>query len=83
MVTLLIVNSDNLVAAEFGSVFASVGLDTLSYAPATSPMAASQWPTLGSMIDNGTRLVTFLDNAADLTSVPYLIDGPCLTSVVL
>ncbi|KAJ7446426.1 PLC-like phosphodiesterase [Mycena galericulata] len=74
VVTLLIVNSDNLVAAEFGSVFASVGLDKLSYAPPTSPIAAANWPTLGSMIDNGTRLVTFLDNAADLTSVPYLID---------
>jgi len=74
VVTLLIVNSDDLVAAEFGSVFASVGLDSLSYAPSNSPIAASDWPTLGAMINNGTRLVTFLDNAADLTSVPYLLD---------
>ncbi|KAJ7492401.1 PLC-like phosphodiesterase [Mycena latifolia] len=74
VVTLLIVNIDNLVASEFGTVFANVGLDKLSYAPSTSPLTASAWPTLGSMIDNGTRLVTFLDNAADLTSVPYLID---------
>lgn len=27
------------------------------------------------MIDSGKRLVTFLDNAADLTVVPYLLDG--------
>ncbi|KAJ6504392.1 PLC-like phosphodiesterase [Mycena vulgaris] len=74
VVTLLIVNIDNLVAAKFGTVFASVGLDKLSYAPTSSPLTVSAWPTLGSMIDAGTRLVTFLDNAADLTSVPYLID---------
>ncbi|KAJ7161349.1 PLC-like phosphodiesterase [Mycena crocata] len=74
VVTLLIVNIDNLQAAQYGTVFASVGLDKMSYAPSTSPLTASAWPTLGSMIDAGTRLVTFLDNAADLTSVPYLID---------
>lgn len=27
------------------------------------------------MIDSGKRLVTFLDNAADFATVPYLIDG--------
>ncbi|KAF7347641.1 PLC-like phosphodiesterase [Mycena venus] len=70
VVTLLIVNIDNLPASAYGSVFAKVGLDKLSYAPTTSPLAASSWPTLGSMIDAGTRLVSFLDNAADLTALP-------------
>jgi len=74
VVTLLIVNIDNLPASAYGEVFRSAGLDTVSYAPSTSPLTASSWPTLGSMIDKGTRLVTFLDNGADLTSVPYLID---------
>jgi len=74
VVTLLIVNIDDLPASAYGPVFAKVGLDKLSYAPTSSPLTASSWPTLGSMIDAGTRLVTFLDNAADLTSVPYLID---------
>jgi hypothetical protein len=75
VVSLLIVNIDNLPSSQFGTVFQSVGLDKLSFAPASSPLTASAWPTLGSMIDAGTRLVTFLDNGADLTSVPYLIDG--------
>ena len=28
------------------------------------------------MIDSGKRVVTFLDNQADFTQVPYIIDGP-------
>ncbi|KAJ7293107.1 PLC-like phosphodiesterase [Mycena rebaudengoi] len=74
VVTLLIVNIDNMKAAAYDPIFVAAGLDKLSFAPATSPLAASAWPTLGELIDKGTRLVTFLDNAADLTSVPYLID---------
>ncbi|KAJ2914279.1 hypothetical protein MD484_g6118, partial [Candolleomyces efflorescens] len=74
VLSLLIVNIDNMAASAFGTVFASVGLDTLSYAPSTSPLAATEWPTLGTLIDSGKRLLTFLDNGADLTSVPYLID---------
>lgn len=30
---------------------------------------------LTEMINNDTRLVTFLDNQADFTQVPYIIDG--------
>ncbi|KAL0578489.1 hypothetical protein V5O48_003482 [Marasmius crinis-equi] len=74
VLTLLIVNIDNLKASQYDTVFKSAGLDTLSYVPESSPLTASAWPTLGSMIDNGTRLVTFLDNQADSTSVRYLID---------
>jgi hypothetical protein len=74
VVTLLIVNSDNFLPSAFDAVFKSAGLDTLSYAPTSASVPASQWPTLGSMIDSGKRLVTFLDANADFTSVPYLID---------
>ncbi|KAF7307121.1 PLC-like phosphodiesterase [Mycena indigotica] len=74
VLSLLIVNIDNLPAATFGAVFASVGLDKLSYAPTSSPMTASSWPTLGSLIDSGTRLISFLDNTANPAAVPYLID---------
>lgn len=74
VLSLLIVNIDDMPASSYAPVFVAAGLDTLSYAPSTSPIAVSGWPTLGSMIDSGKRLVTFLDNGADLTSVPYLID---------
>ncbi|KAF8807790.1 PLC-like phosphodiesterase [Phlegmacium glaucopus] len=74
VLSLLIVNIDDLSPTRYDPIFRSVGLDTLSFAPTSSPIAAANWPTLGSMIDSGKRLVTFLDNAADLTSVPYLLD---------
>ncbi len=67
-------NIDNAPASAYDTVFKSVGLDTVSFAPASSPLTASSWPTLGSMIDSGKRLVTYLDNGAD-PSIPYLIDG--------
>jgi len=73
VLSLLIVNIDNLPASAYDTVFKSVGLDAISFAPASSPLPATGWPTLGSMIDSGKRLLTFLDNGAD-PSIPYLID---------
>ena len=75
MLSILIVNIDNQVASTFDVIFKAAGVDAMSFAPPTSPIQASAWPTLGSMIDSGKRLVTFLDNGADPASVPYLIDG--------
>ncbi|CAK5264535.1 unnamed protein product, partial [Mycena citricolor] len=74
VVTLLIVNSDNFPASSFASVFAAAGVDKLSYAPTSLPLTYNNWPTLSTLIDAGTRLVTFLDNGADTTVAPYLID---------
>ncbi|KAA1468038.1 PLC-like phosphodiesterase [Dentipellis sp. KUC8613] len=74
VVTLLIVNSDGFKPTDYDTVFKAAGVDTLSYAPTAAVVPASQWPTLGNMIDSGKRLVTFLDNGADFTSIPYLID---------
>ncbi|KAF8665457.1 hypothetical protein AX16_000475 [Volvariella volvacea WC 439] len=74
VLTLLIVNSDNVPASQYDVVFQAAGLDAISFAPESSPLPAASWPTLGSMIDSGRRLVTFLDNGAD-PSIPYLIDG--------
>ncbi|VDB86616.1 unnamed protein product [Peniophora sp. CBMAI 1063] len=74
VVSLLIVNNDDLPASQFGSVFSAAGLESLSYSPSASSLTASEWPTLGSLIDNGTRLLTFMDFKADFTSVPYIID---------
>lgn len=83
VVTLLIVNSDGATPAQYDSVFQSVGLATLSFAPASASLTVEQWPTLGSMIDSGKRLVTFMDAGADFTSVPYIINGVCLHSISL
>ena len=75
VVTLLIVNSDNLAATQFASVFVAAGVNTLSYSPQSASLPASGWPTLGSLIDAGTRLVTFLSTTANFDTAPYLIDG--------
>ncbi|KIK48394.1 hypothetical protein CY34DRAFT_798209 [Suillus luteus UH-Slu-Lm8-n1] len=74
VLSLLIVNSDTLAPSSFASVFKTVGLDTVSYSPPSSSLLESGWPTLGSLIDSGTRLITFMDSNADFTSVPYIID---------
>jgi len=55
-------------------VYQTVGLDALSYTPSAAALTLDQWPTLGQMIDQGTRVVTFMDTGADFTSVPYIID---------
>lgn len=74
VLSLLIVNIDNMPATQYATVFSSVGLDTMSYSPTTLPLPASGWPTLGALIDSGKRLITFIDNTADPTTVPYIID---------
>lgn len=73
VLSLLIVNIDNLPVAQYDQVFKTVGLDVASFVPTSTPLQASSWPTLGSMIDSNKRLVTFMDNGAD-PSVPYIID---------
>ncbi|KAF5388503.1 hypothetical protein D9757_004603 [Collybiopsis confluens] len=74
VVVLLIVNIDDLAASAFAPAFEAAGVTSMSFQPSVASMAASSWPTLGELIDNGTRLVTFLDNHSDLGSVPYLLD---------
>ncbi|KAH7885988.1 PLC-like phosphodiesterase [Phlebopus sp. FC_14] len=74
VLSLLIVNSDNFPPSAYDSVFKGAGLDTISYAPPSASIPATQWPTLGSLIDSGKRLITFMDASADFTSVPYIID---------
>jgi len=73
VLSILIVNINNLAASAFGQVFQSVGLSDLAYTPSANPQPASQWPSLGEMIDNGKRLVVFMDNGANDTGFPYLI----------
>jgi hypothetical protein len=74
VLSLLIVNIDNLGPTSFDSVFQSTGLTALSYTPPSASLPFTGWPTLGSMIDSGKRLVTFLDNGANFATIPYLLD---------
>jgi hypothetical protein len=59
VVTILLTNGDDIAISEFGSVFEAVGLDTYAYAPSGN-LALADWPTLGTLIADGTRLVVFM-----------------------
>lgn len=74
VLSILIVNSDNFPPSDYDAVYKSAGLDVVSYTPTSASMPASQWPTLGSLIDSGKRLITFMDANANFTAVPYIID---------
>ena len=72
VITLVIVNSDNAPASDFGSVFDKSGISKLGYkSPTTS--ATSKWPTLDTMISQGTRVVSFVTNMPYSSSTPYLL----------
>ncbi|CAE7172344.1 unnamed protein product [Rhizoctonia solani] len=74
VISILIVNIDNQPASSFAAIYEAASMVDLSYAPATATVAADQWPTLGTLIDSGKRVLTFMDNGADATTAPYLID---------
>lgn len=72
VVTILLVNSDKNPASEYGSAFEAAGLAKYGYKPQTTG-ATGNWPTLQNMIDQKTRLVSFLTNADYDQAVPYLL----------
>lgn len=73
VVTLLLVNSDDQTIDAFGKVYESAGLDKISYTPTTTEAATVEWPTLQNMIDQGTRLVSFVTNTDEpSTTYPYI-----------
>lgn len=71
VVTLILVNSDDLSAAQFGSIFRASGISTYGYTPSSTPQAT--WPTLQTMITANTRLVTFIASIAYDATFPYLL----------
>jgi len=72
VVSILIVNSDGFTPSQYNDVYKAAGLDAVSYKPTSA--ITTTWPSLSSMIDSNQRLVTFLDNGADFSVAPYIID---------
>ncbi|KAI1828375.1 PLC-like phosphodiesterase [Xylaria intraflava] len=68
VVTLLIVNSDGQDVSEFGAVFKSSGIAEYGFTP-----SGNGWPTLQSMINAKTRLVTFIASITPSSAFPYLL----------
>jgi len=56
VLSILIVNIDNLPATQYDTIFKAASLDTVSFVPSSPSLPASGWPTLGSMIDSGSAL---------------------------
>ncbi|KAK5120970.1 hypothetical protein LTR85_005754 [Meristemomyces frigidus] len=75
VVTMLLVNGDDVNVTIFDDVFTSTGLKEYAFVPSTSPdqLAIADWPTYGAMIEAGTRLVVFMDAEADESVVPYIL----------
>ena len=69
VVTVLLVNDDKIAPATLKALFEQAGLGDLGFVP-TAP---GVWPTLGEMVKNGTRLVTFLSTGADIKVAPRLL----------
>ncbi|KAK2070121.1 hypothetical protein P8C59_004648 [Phyllachora maydis] len=75
VVTLLLVNSDNEPGSTFGAAFEGSGIAKYGFTPSSTTSAANvEWPTLQTMIDAGTRLVTYVASINYSSSYPYLLN---------
>lgn len=73
VVTLLLTNGDGIAVTDYDTVFQAVGLASYAYAP-SGVISFDAWPTLGSLISSGKRLVVFMDYHADTSQVDYILD---------
>ncbi|OCH90255.1 PLC-like phosphodiesterase [Obba rivulosa] len=75
VLTFLFTNPDGAsLSGMWEPAFQASGITDLVYTPPQVPMAIGDWPTLGELIDNGTRVIVFLDAGADTDrSVPFIL----------
>ncbi|RDL37392.1 Uncharacterized protein BP5553_04825 [Venustampulla echinocandica] len=73
VVTLLLVNSDNMPAATIGDSFTTSGISKYGFAPASTSGPMATWPTLQTLISANTRLVSFITNIEHDSTKPYLL----------
>lgn len=73
VVTILLVNADDHSAADYGAAFTNAGLADLGFAP-QADAAFANWPTLGEMIAQDTRLVTFIASAEPSAEHPFILN---------
>lgn len=73
VVTVLLVNSDEKDASEFGAAFDGSGLAEYGYEPSGGGDKIN-WPTLSKMIGDDKRLVSFVTNIDETDEYPYLLE---------
>lgn len=76
VVTLLLVNADDASPSALASEFEAADIASYGYVPpaTTFQQPLQTWPTLGEMIQNNSRLVTFIASLTRSESAPYLLD---------
>ena len=74
VVTLLIGNADFRAVTDYIAPLEASGLSNYAYVPPKVPMNITDWPTLGSIILTGKRVVIYMDYNANQTAVPYILD---------
>ncbi|KAF9886820.1 hypothetical protein FE257_011067 [Aspergillus nanangensis] len=76
VVTLLLTNGDSVPVTRFDETFNKADIKKYTFVPDSSPkvLAIDSWPTIGQLINKGTRLVVFLDYGANMNTVPYILD---------
>lgn len=52
-------NGDGIPVSKFADVFSAVGLEQYAFTP-SGALSLDQWPTLQTMINDGTRLVIWM-----------------------
>jgi hypothetical protein len=74
VVTLVLTNGDALDANQYWvPSFTASGIMPYVYTPPSGSVARNAWPTLGSMISSGKRLVVIMDYPTNSGGVPWII----------
>ncbi|KAL9708970.1 hypothetical protein Ac2012v2_007787 [Leucoagaricus gongylophorus] len=74
ILTFIFTNPDSLSITDIWEpAFDSAGITPLAYVPPHVPMKNSEWPTLRAMINDGKRVVIFLDNGANTSQVEFIL----------
>ena len=76
VISILIVNGDSVDVENFVAPLQNSGIADLAFIPPTTntSLMYNQWPTLGDLIENGKRVVLYMDSKADQSRVPYILD---------
>lgn len=76
VVTLLLTNNDRLNMSTYDAAYTAAGMQKHVFHPSNVTsfwISPTSWPTLGELIGNGTRLISFMDYGADPAHVPYIL----------
>ncbi|KAG5791671.1 hypothetical protein H9Q69_009271 [Fusarium xylarioides] len=73
VVTILLTNVDALPIEKLDEAFSSAGLKDIVFRP-KERLSRDEWPTLQELLDDGTRLIVFMDYNMDESKVDYILD---------